>query len=128
MAWFVLALAGLLEVAWSVGLKQSAGLTRLGPTLWTLATMGLSVWLLSVSLRSLPLGTAYPVWVGIGAVGTVLVGAWRFGEPLTTARVFCIALILSGVVGLKLAGETAAERSRDSDGPNITTLPADQRS
>lgn len=128
MAWFLLALAGLLEVAWSVSLKQSADLFRLGPSLRTVATMGLSFWLLSLSLRTLPLGTAYPVWVGIGAVGTVWVGAWRFGEPLSTARIFCVTLIVAGVVGLKLATPTVAAHPRVTDGPNFTTLAADKRS
>lgn len=128
MAWLLVALAGLLEVAWSVGLKQSAGFSRLGPSLWTLAAMGLSFWLLSLSLRTLPLGTAYPIWVGIGAVGTVLVGAWRFDEPLSTARGLCVLLIVAGVIGLKLATPPSSAQRRATEGPNITTLAADSRS
>lgn len=108
MAWTLLTLAGILEVVWAIGLKQSQGFTRLVPSAWTLAAMIASFWFLSIAVRTLPLGTAYPVWVGIGAVGSVAVGAWLFGEPLNAARVICVALIVVGVIGLKLATPAVA--------------------
>lgn len=103
MAWIVLFFAGLFEVAWAVGLKYTQGFTRLGPSLATVALMGVSFLLLSWAMRSLPLGTAYAVWTGIGTVGTVAVGILLFGEPATLWRLFCIALIIGGIAGLKLA-------------------------
>lgn len=103
MPWFHLIIAGLLEVAWAIGLKQTAGWTRLGPSLITAALMIASFFFLSLALRTLPIGTAYAVWTGIGAVGTALIGLFIFHEPRTTARLVCILLIVSGVVGLKLA-------------------------
>lgn len=106
MPWFHLIIAGLLEVAWAIGLKQTAGWTRLGPSLVTVALMIASFFFLSLALRSLPLGTAYAVWTGIGAVGTALIGIFIFHEPRTTARLVCILLIISGVIGLKLASSS----------------------
>ena len=103
MPWFHLIIAGLLEVAWAVGLKQTAGWTRLWPSLITVALMIASFHFLSLALRTLPLGTAYAVWTGIGAIGTALIGIFIFNEPRTAARLVCILLIISGVVGLKLA-------------------------
>lgn len=102
MAWMVLVLAGLLEVGWAVGLKYSEGYTRLWPTVGTLGAMGLSVGLLGLAMRTLPVGTAYAVWTGIGALGTVILGMVLFGEPATLARLVCVGLILAGIVGLKL--------------------------
>ena len=102
MAWLVLIVAGLLEVGWAVGLKYTEGLTRLTPPLLTGAAMIGSVALLGIALRSLPLGTAYAVWTGIGTVGTVLFGIVVLGEPATAARLGCIALIVGGILGLKL--------------------------
>lgn len=102
MPWFHLIIAGLLEVAWAIGLKQTAGWTRLGPSLITAALMIASFFFLSLALRTLPLGTAYAIWTGIGAVGTALIGIFIFDEPRTAARLVCILLIISGVVGLKL--------------------------
>jgi quaternary ammonium compound-resistance protein SugE len=102
MAWVLLVLAGLFEVAWAVGLKYTQGFTRPGPSLATLLAMVVSLALLGVALRTLPLGTAYAVWTGIGAVGTVLVGIALFGEPASAGRLACAALILAGIVGLKL--------------------------
>lgn len=102
MAWVYLLVAGLLEVAWAVGLKYSHGLTRLWPTVATFALMGMSFFLLSTAMKQLPLGTAYAVWTGIGAVGTAVLGMALFGEPATAARLLCIALIVAGIAGLNL--------------------------
>jgi quaternary ammonium compound-resistance protein SugE len=103
MAWFLLIIAGLLEVAWAIGLKYTDGLTKTLPTTGTLAAMIVSVWLLGVAMKSLPVGTAYSVWVGIGAVGTVILGILLFKEPANAARLVSIGLIIAGIVGLKLA-------------------------
>ena len=103
MAWAILVLAGLLEIGWAVGLKYTAGFTRLWPTVLTVLSMVLSMALLGLSLRTLPLGTAYAVWTGIGTVGTALLGIVLFREPATAVRLACIALIVTGIVGLKLA-------------------------
>jgi quaternary ammonium compound-resistance protein SugE len=103
MAWIYLLVAGLFEVAWAIGLKYTEGFSRLVPSLWTVAAMILSLIFLSLALKTLPVGTAYAAWTGIGAVGTVLLGIWLFEEPATTLRLACIGLILSGIVGLKLA-------------------------
>ena len=102
MAWLILIVAGLLEVGWAVGLKYSEGWTRLWPSVWTLATMTASIVLLSLALRTLPLGTGYAVWTGIGAVGTVLFGIAFLGESADLPRLACIGLILAGIIGLKL--------------------------
>ena len=102
MHWILLVVAGLFETAWAVGLKYTEGFTRLYPTIFTLIAMALSVWLLSLALKVLPVGTGYAVWTGIGAVGAVLVGMFFLGEPKDFARVLSIALILAGIVGLKL--------------------------
>lgn len=102
MAWFLLFLAGLAEVGWAVGLKYTHGFTRLWPSLWTVALMCVSLWLLGLALRSLPLGTAYAVWTGIGTVGTAILGMALLGEPVQVLRLICIGLILAGIVGLKL--------------------------
>jgi quaternary ammonium compound-resistance protein SugE len=102
MAWWLLFVAGLLEVAWAIGLKYTDGFTRLWPSVGTLAAMALSVLLLALAMRSLPVGTAYAVWTGIGAVGTVVLGIVLFGEPATAMRIACIVLIVAGIVGLKL--------------------------
>ncbi|OWT55609.1 quaternary ammonium compound efflux SMR transporter SugE [Candidimonas nitroreducens] len=104
MAWLVLVLAGLLEVGWAIGLKYTEGFTRLWPTLWTVASMALSVAMLGVALRSLPVGSAYAVWVGIGAVGTVILGIVLFGDSASLPRLASVACIIVGIVGLKLAG------------------------
>jgi quaternary ammonium compound-resistance protein SugE len=102
MAWVILLLAGLLEVGWAVGLKYTHGFTRLWPSVATAASMAASLGLLGVALRSLPLGTAYAVWTGVGAVGTALLGIVLFGESAAVARLACIGLIVSGIIGLKL--------------------------
>jgi quaternary ammonium compound-resistance protein SugE len=102
MAWIYLTVAGLLEIGWAIGLKYTDGFTRLLPSLWTVASMILSIVLLGLALRTLPVGTAYAVWTGIGAVGTAALGIYLFAEPATVARLLCIGLILSGIIGLKL--------------------------
>ena len=101
MAWLYLFLAGLTEVAWAIGLKQTDGWTRLWPSIITASLIVISLFLLSLALRSLPIGTGYAVWTGIGAVGTAIAGIIFFGEPRTAIRVGCIALILIGIIGLK---------------------------
>lgn len=101
MAWVYLAVAGLFEVAWAVGLKYADGFTRFWPSVWVFATMAISIWLLSIATRTLPLGTAYAVWTGIGACGAAILGMVLFHEPFTLARVVCLVLIVSGIIGLK---------------------------
>ena len=101
-SWVVLGVAALCEVAWAIGLKYSAGFTRLWPSVWTLVMLALSVGLLAVAARSLPIGTAYAVWTGLGAAGTAILGIWLFEESMSPLRVACIVLIVAGVVGLKL--------------------------
>ena len=103
MPWIYLVVAGLLEVVWAVGLKYSEGFTRLWPSVVTVVAMIASFWLLATALKSIPLGTGYAVWVGIGAVGTALLGMVVFKEPATVARLVCIGLIVAGIAGLKLA-------------------------
>ena len=103
MAWVVLFVAGVLEVGWAVGLKYTDGFTRLWPTVGTAVALVGSMALLGVALRTLPLGTAYAVWTGIGTVGTAVLGIVLFREPATALRLVCIALIVAGIVGLKLA-------------------------
>ena len=102
MAWIYLAIAGLLEVGWAIGLKYTEGFSRLWPSVFTVAAMIASVWLLAVALKTLPVGTAYAVWTGIGAVGTAILGMVLLGDPATVARFVCIALIVAGIAGLKL--------------------------
>lgn len=102
MAWFVLLLAGLLEIGWAVGLKSTAGFTRLLPTVLTATSMVASLVLLGVALKTLPLGTAYAVWTGIGTIGTAVFGLLVLGESADPARLGCIGLILAGLIGLKL--------------------------
>jgi quaternary ammonium compound-resistance protein SugE len=101
-AWIVLLVAGLCEIAWAVGLKYTEGFTRPIPSAWTLAAMAASVILLGWSLKVLPVGTAYAVWTGIGAVGTALLGMVLFNESREVARLVCIGLIVAGILGLKL--------------------------
>ena len=103
MAWLILLVAALFEVGWAVGLKYTNGFTRLWPTAWTLAALAASMALLAAAARTLPIGTAYAVWTGIGAACTALLGIWLFQEPATLARLLCIALIVAGVLGLRLA-------------------------
>lgn len=102
MAWLYLFLAGLFEVGWAIGLKYTEGFSRLIPSLLTVAAMALSLALLGLALKNLPVGTAYAVWTGIGAVGTAALGIILFGEPATALRLASIGLIVAGIVGLKL--------------------------
>lgn len=103
MAWVYLFVAGLFEIGWAVGLKYTEGFTRLWPSLWTAGSMVVSVILLGIALKTLPVGTGYAVWTGIGAVGTAILGIVLFSEPATALRIASIALIVAGIVGLKLA-------------------------
>jgi quaternary ammonium compound-resistance protein SugE len=102
MSWIILFIAGLFEVGWAIGLKYSQGFTRLWPAAWTVLSMVISVWLLGVAMRSLPVGTAYAAWVGVGSVGTVILGIILFAEPVSAARIVSVALIIAGIIGLKL--------------------------
>ena len=102
MSWLLLVAAGLFEVAWAVGLKYTDGFTRPGPTALVVAAMVASVWLLAIALRTIPVGTGYAVWTGIGAVGTAILGMFLFDESRDALRVGCILLIVAGIVGLKL--------------------------
>lgn len=102
-AWLILFVAGLFEVAWAIGLKYTEGFSRPLATSLTLIAMGASVWLLSMAMKVLPVGTAYAVWVGVGAVGTVVLGVWLFDEPTGALRIASVALIITGIIGLKLA-------------------------
>ena len=103
MNWIILVAAGLFEIGWAIGLKYTEGFTRTVPTIATVAAMVISVSLLGYAMKSLPVGTAYAVWVGVGAVGTAILGIVLFGEPATAARLASLALIVAGIVGLKLA-------------------------
>jgi quaternary ammonium compound-resistance protein SugE len=102
MAWFVLFLAGLFEIGGAIGLKYTEGFTRLWPSVWTFIAMVVSVVLLGLAMRTLPVGTAYAVWTGIGSVGTVILGIFLFGESAAVLRLLCIVLIVAGILGLKL--------------------------
>jgi quaternary ammonium compound-resistance protein SugE len=103
MAWLLLLLAGVLEVGWAIGLKYTEGFTRLWPTIGTIAAMSASLGLLGIAMKSLPVGTAYAVWVGVGAVGTVILGIVLLNEPANAARLISVGLIVAGIIGLKLA-------------------------
>ena len=103
MAWVILFLAGLFETGWAIGLKYTEGFTRLWPTVWTIVAMAISLWPLGIALKSLPVGTAYSVWVGVGAVGTVVLGIALLEEPADAARLISVGLIIAGIIGLKLA-------------------------
>jgi quaternary ammonium compound-resistance protein SugE len=107
MNWFILVVAGLFEVGWAIGLKYTEGFTRLWPTIWTILSMAISLGLLGIAMKSLPIGTAYAVWVGIGAVGTAILGIIFLNEPTNSMRLFSLGLIVAGIIGLKLA--TVAE-------------------
>ena len=103
MDWIILVLAGLFETGWAIGLKYTDGFTRLWPTVWTGIAMVISLWLLGIALKTLPVGTAYSVWVGVGAVGTVILGIALLQEPANAARLISVALIILGIIGLKFA-------------------------
>lgn len=103
MAWIILLLAGIAEVIWAVGLKYSEGFTRTWPSVITVVGMAVSIWLLALAMRTLPLGTAYAVWTGIGAVGSFIAGIWLLGEAVNVARIASVGLIVVGLIGLKLS-------------------------
>ena len=103
MPWAILVLAGLFEVGWAIGLKFTEGFTRLWPTVGTVAAMAISLGLLGVAMKSLPVGTAYAIWVGVGAVGTAILGIVLLGEPANAGRMVSLGLIIAGIIGLKLA-------------------------
>jgi quaternary ammonium compound-resistance protein SugE len=102
VSWVYLTIAGVLEIVWAIGLKYTEGFTRLVPSVITIAGMVASVWFLAIALKTIPVGTGYAVWTGIGAVGTAILGIVLFAEPATAARLGCIALIVAGILGLKL--------------------------
>lgn len=104
MNWLILFVAGLLEVGWAIGLKYTDGFSRLWPTVATVLSMVLSMGLLGLAMKSLPVGTAYAVWVGIGAIGTAALGIALFGEPSNAGRLVSLALVLAGIIGLRLSG------------------------
>jgi quaternary ammonium compound-resistance protein SugE len=104
MAWIYLLFAGLFEVGWAIGLKYTDGFTRIVPTIWTVASMIVSLFLLGLALKTLPVGTGYAVWTGIGTIGTAILGIILLGEPATVLRLASMGLILAGIVGLKLVG------------------------
>lgn len=106
MAWILLIVAGIFEVGWAIGLKYTDGFTRLWPSVFTLAAMTASVVLLGLAMKVLPVGTAYAVWVGVGAVGTAILGILLFGESANPGRLISLGLIVAGIVGLKLATPT----------------------
>ena len=103
-AWLALFLAGALEIAWAYGLKHADGFTRFWPSVGTVAAIGLSFAFMAVALRSIPFGTAYAVWCGIGVAGTAIVGIVAFGEPTSASRLLCVTFIAAGIIGLKLVG------------------------
>ncbi len=102
MAWAILIAAGLFEVGWAIGLKYTEGFTQLWPTIGTILAIIISLWLLGIAMQSLPVGTAYSIWVGVGVVGTVTLGIVLFGEPVNVLRLISVALIITGIIGLKL--------------------------
>jgi quaternary ammonium compound-resistance protein SugE len=102
MHWVLLVLAGLCEVGWAIGLKYTEGFTRFWPSAWTVLAMGLSIWLLAIAMKSLPVGTAYAVWVGIGAVGVAIAGIIAFDETVSAARLLFLSMIVIGIAGLRL--------------------------
>jgi quaternary ammonium compound-resistance protein SugE len=108
LAWIILFIAGLFEIVWAIGLKYTDGFTRLWPSVITVVAMGASVVLLALAMRTLPVGTAYAVWVGIGAFGTAILGMVLFGESREPLRLACLLLIVAGVIGLKLVTEDAS--------------------
>ena len=103
MNWAILVVAGIFEVGWAIGLKCTEGFSRLWPTVWTVFSMIISLGLLGIAMKTLPVGTAYSIWVGVGAIGTVILGIVLLGEPMSAARMISVALILAGIVGLKLS-------------------------
>ena len=105
MAWTLLFVAGLFEIGWAVGLKYTEGFTRLWPSLWTVASMVASIYLLALALKSIPVGTGYAIWTGIGAAGTAILGIILFAESAAWSRLACIGLIVTGIIGLKITSQ-----------------------
>ncbi|MBS1197873.1 MAG: quaternary ammonium compound-resistance protein [Proteobacteria bacterium] len=103
MNWFILVVAGLFEIGWAIGLKYTEGFSRAWPTAGTLLSMAISVALLGIAMKTLPVGTAYAVWVGVGAIGTAILGMFLFGEPATLGRILSLLCIFAGIVGLRLS-------------------------
>jgi quaternary ammonium compound-resistance protein SugE len=103
MNWIILIVAGLFEVGWAIGLKYTDGFTRLWPTVWTIMAMIISLGLLGIAMKALPVGTAYSIWVGVGAVGTVILGIVLLGEAASVTRMISVTLIIAGIIGLKLS-------------------------
>ncbi|QEG24372.1 DMT family transporter [Mariniblastus fucicola] len=114
MAWLILIVAGLFEIGWAIGLKYSDGFTKPIASIWTIAAMVISMTLLGIALRTLPVGTAYGVWVGIGTVGTVAFGIALFGEPASFSRLFFVMLIIVGIMGLKFTTQSNPDAVRDN--------------
>ena len=106
MAWTYLIVAGLMECGWAIGLKYTEGYTKLVPTILTVSAMAVSFWFLSMAMKEIPIGTAYAVWTGIGAVGVAILGVCLFGESKSLIKVFCLLLIVSGIAGLKLSSHS----------------------
>jgi len=102
MSWFYLFIAGLLEIIWAIGLKYTQGFTKLVPSAITILAMAASIWFLALALRTIPIGTGYAIWTGIGATGTAILGIVLFAEPATAARLLCIGVIVAGIIGLKV--------------------------
>lgn len=102
MAWVYLGIAGLFEIGWAIGLKYTEGFSRLVPSVLTMVSMGLSIWLLSMAMKTIPVGTAYAVWTGIGAVGVAVLGMLLFAESTEVLRLLCLLLIITGIIGLKV--------------------------
>ena len=121
MAWLYLGAAGLLEIGWAIGLKYTQGFTKLWPSVWTISAMVVSMWLLAVAVRTIPVGTGYAVWTGIGAVGTAILGIVLFAEPFTLPRVAFLAMIVVGILGLKFSSSTPQPNPNP---PNFETQPA----
>jgi len=103
MAWLVLIVAGLFEMGWAIGLKYTEGFARLWPSVWTVLAMVISLGLLGLAMKTLPVGTAYAIWVGVGAVGTAILGVTLLGEPINAGRIASLAMIVAGIIGLRLA-------------------------
>ena len=106
MSWLILIIAGLFEIGWAIGLKYSEGFTRLWPSIATVGAMLVSIVLLGIALKELPVGTAYAVWTGVGAVGTAILGIFLFGDSASVARLACLAMITGGIIGLKVVSNT----------------------
>ncbi len=121
MPWIILVIAGLFEIVWAIGLKYTHGFTRFWPSLLTIAAMAASMYLLGIAVRSLPIGTAYAVWVGVGAAGTALLGVLVLGEPVTTGRIGFLALLVISIIGLKFTASRPPASGADADAPLART-------